>query len=162
MGVILAWGCTVYCQFELLAGKSTPHEFLQLIIYKATTFSEEIDKIAGIPRAHTPDFFYFLPSNQEWTSAYRPEDGEKCSTAIQDYFVEVDVVMGNKTPLWKAHDISQQLQDRIKVLPQDNSHHSMYSPNNAINNYLRRWPFRNIGKWFDSCQLIGMQFWVRN
>lgn len=36
---------------------------------------------------------------------------------IQDYFVEVDVVMDASTPLWKAHDISQKLQDKIEVLP---------------------------------------------
>jgi Dimerisation domain of Zinc Transporter len=36
---------------------------------------------------------------------------------LQDYFVEVDVVMDASTPLWKAHDISQQLQDKIEVLP---------------------------------------------
>jgi divalent metal cation (Fe/Co/Zn/Cd) transporter len=35
----------------------------------------------------------------------------------QDYFVEVDVVMDAGTPLWKAHDISQKLQDKIEVLP---------------------------------------------
>ena len=34
-----------------------------------------------------------------------------------NYFVEVDVVMDANTPLWKAHDLSQQLQDRIEVLP---------------------------------------------
>lgn len=34
-----------------------------------------------------------------------------------DYFVEVDVVMDADTPLWKAHDISQKLQDKIEVLP---------------------------------------------
>lgn len=34
-----------------------------------------------------------------------------------DYFVEVDIVMDADTPLWKAHDISQQLQDKIEVLP---------------------------------------------
>lgn len=31
--------------------------------------------------------------------------------------MEVDVVMDAKTPLWKAHDLSQQLQDKIEVLP---------------------------------------------
>jgi hypothetical protein len=31
--------------------------------------------------------------------------------------VEVDVVMQADTPLWKAHDLSQQLQDKIEVLP---------------------------------------------
>jgi hypothetical protein len=34
-----------------------------------------------------------------------------------DYFVEVDIVMDGATPLWQAHDISQQLQDKIEVLP---------------------------------------------
>ena len=36
---------------------------------------------------------------------------------MQDYFVEVDIVMDGNTPLWKAHDISQQLQDKIEDLP---------------------------------------------
>lgn len=34
-----------------------------------------------------------------------------------EYFVEIDVVMSAETPLWKAHDLSQQLQDKIEVLP---------------------------------------------
>lgn len=37
--------------------------------------------------------------------------------SIQDYFVEVDIVMDGSTPLWRAHDLSQQLQDKIEVLP---------------------------------------------
>ncbi|KAI0305060.1 CDF manganese transporter [Russula brevipes] len=84
LAVIVAWTRTVYRQFELLAGKSAPHDFLQLIIYKAMTFNDEIEKI---------------------------------DTSGPDYFVEVDVVMDANTPLWKAHDISQQLQDKIEVLP---------------------------------------------
>lgn len=44
-GVILAWSRTIYHQFELLAGKSAPHEFLQLLIYNAVTFSDEIEKV---------------------------------------------------------------------------------------------------------------------
>jgi len=35
----------------------------------------------------------------------------------QDYFVEVDIVMHANTPLWKAHDLSQKLQDKIEALP---------------------------------------------
>jgi divalent metal cation (Fe/Co/Zn/Cd) transporter len=31
--------------------------------------------------------------------------------------VEIDIVMDANAPLWKAHDISQQLQDKIEVLP---------------------------------------------
>jgi divalent metal cation (Fe/Co/Zn/Cd) transporter len=36
---------------------------------------------------------------------------------FQSYFVEVDIVMDANTPLWKAHDLSQQLQDKIETLP---------------------------------------------
>jgi len=89
LGVIVAWGRTIYTEFELLAGKSAPHDFLQLIIYKAVTFSEEIMKVDTVRAYHSGP----------------------------DYFVEVDVVMDANTPLWKAHDLSQQLQDKIEVLP---------------------------------------------
>ncbi|PSR72556.1 hypothetical protein PHLCEN_2v11549 [Hermanssonia centrifuga] len=85
-GVILAWGFTVYRQFGLLAGKSAPHDFIQLLIYKAITFSDDIEQIDTVRAYH-------------------------------DYFVEIDIVMDANTPLWKAHDISQQLQDKIEVLP---------------------------------------------
>jgi hypothetical protein len=48
----VAWSRTVYAQFELLAGKSAPHDFLQLIIYKAMTFSNEIEKIDTVRAYH--------------------------------------------------------------------------------------------------------------
>jgi len=89
LGIIISWGRTVYTEFELLAGKSAPHDFLQLLIYKAATFSEDIEKIDTVRAYHSGP----------------------------DYFVEVDIVMDGNTPLWKAHDISQQLQDKIEVLP---------------------------------------------
>jgi hypothetical protein len=38
-------------------------------------------------------------------------------TLTKDYYVEIDVVMDANTPLWKAHDLSQQLQDKLEVLP---------------------------------------------
>ncbi|KAI1793071.1 CDF-like metal transporter [Ganoderma leucocontextum] len=88
-GVIIAWTRTIYRQFELLAGKSAPHDFIQLLIYKATTFSDEIEKVDTVRAYHSGP----------------------------DYYVEVDVVMDANTPLWKAHDISQTLQDKFEVLP---------------------------------------------
>jgi hypothetical protein len=36
----------------MLAGKSSPHDFLQLIIYKAMTFSDEIEKIDTVRAYH--------------------------------------------------------------------------------------------------------------
>ena len=51
-GVILAWTRTIYLQFCLLAGKSASHEFLQLLTYKAMTFSDAIEKIDTIRAYH--------------------------------------------------------------------------------------------------------------
>jgi len=88
-GVIFAWSYTLYEQFSLLAGKSAPYEFLQLIIYKTATFSDLIQKVDTVRAYHSGP----------------------------DYFVEIDIVMAADTPLWQAHDLSQQLQDKIEVLP---------------------------------------------
>jgi len=51
-GVILSWSLTVYREFELLAGKAAPHSFLQLIVYKAATFSDDILKIDTVRAYH--------------------------------------------------------------------------------------------------------------
>ena len=52
-GVIIAWLHTIYEQFGLLAGKSAPNEFIQLVIYKAMTFSTDIDKIDTVRAYHS-------------------------------------------------------------------------------------------------------------
>ncbi|TEB04486.1 cation efflux protein, partial [Coprinellus micaceus] len=88
-GIIVSWSRTVYEQFGLLAGRSAPHEFLQLLIYKVATFSDDIQKVDTVRAYHSGP----------------------------DYFVEIDIVMDEDTPLSKAHDVSQQLQDKIEVLP---------------------------------------------
>lgn len=54
--MIIAWGRTIYKQFELLAGKSAPHDFVQLLTYKATTFSDEIEKVDTVRAYHVRDF----------------------------------------------------------------------------------------------------------
>lgn len=36
---------------------------------------------------------------------------------MQDFVVEVDIVMASNTPLWKAHDMSQALQDKLEEMP---------------------------------------------
>ena len=51
--VIIAWVRTIYKQFGLLAGKSAPNEFIQLVIYKAMTFSADIDKIDTVRAYHS-------------------------------------------------------------------------------------------------------------
>jgi hypothetical protein len=56
---MMAWSRTIYSQFELLAGKSAPHDFLQLLIYKAMTFSDEIEKIDTVRAYHVCRFNVF-------------------------------------------------------------------------------------------------------
>jgi len=58
-GIIISWGRTIYAEFELLAGKSAPHDFLQLLIYKTATFTDEIEKIDTVRAYHVRDFLYY-------------------------------------------------------------------------------------------------------
>ena len=37
-----------------------------------------------------------------------------------EYHVEIDVVIDGDTPLWRAHDIAQDLQDQLEALPNIN------------------------------------------
>ncbi|KAL0570136.1 hypothetical protein V5O48_011828 [Marasmius crinis-equi] len=90
LGIIIAWLRTIYGEFALLAGKSAPHEMLQLLIYKVATYHEEIEKIDKVRAYHSG-----------------PE-----------YFVEIDVVMNADTPLWKSHDVSRRLKGAIEGFPQ--------------------------------------------
>ncbi|KAH9486424.1 Metal tolerance protein 9 [Psilocybe cubensis] len=111
LGVIISWGRTIYSEFELLAGKSAPHDFLQLLIYKCATFTDSIEKVDTVRAYHASGIQKNL---------YMPLPHTNQSSSTQsgpDYFVEVDIVMDENTPLWKAHDVSQQLQDKIEVLP---------------------------------------------
>ncbi|PBK67829.1 CDF-like metal transporter [Armillaria solidipes] len=87
--IIVSWTYTSYIQFGYLAGKAAPHEFTQLVIYKTLMFSDEIKQIDSCRAYHS---------------------GEK-------FLVEVDIVMPSDTPLWKSHDLSQDLQDKLETQP---------------------------------------------
>jgi len=87
--LIIVWGRTIYRQFLLLAGVAAPLEFQQLVIYKAMMFADGIKQVDSCTVYH----------------------------AGPDYVVELDIVMDAETPLWKAHDLSQALQDKIEQLP---------------------------------------------
>ncbi|KAK0444066.1 CDF-like metal transporter [Armillaria borealis] len=87
--IIVSWTYTSYIQFGYLAGKAAPHEFTQLVVYKTLMFSDEIKQIDSCRAYHS---------------------GEK-------FLVEVDIVMPSDTPLWKSHDLSQDLQDKLETLP---------------------------------------------
>ncbi|KAG2022734.1 cation diffusion facilitator 1, variant 2 [Coprinopsis cinerea AmutBmut pab1-1] len=53
LGIIFSWLRTIWFQFELLAGKSAPHEFIQYLIYQAATFSDDIKQIDTVRAYHS-------------------------------------------------------------------------------------------------------------
>ena len=57
-GVILSEGKTMYKQFEFLAGKAAPQEFIQLLVYKAATFSDEIEQVDTVRAYHVRSFCF--------------------------------------------------------------------------------------------------------
>jgi divalent metal cation (Fe/Co/Zn/Cd) transporter len=90
VGVIIAWGSTAYHQFEELCGITAPPEFIKLAAYNALHLHyHDIVSLESIVAYHS---------------------GPK-------YICEIDIVMRPETSLWKAHDVSQDLQDKIELLP---------------------------------------------
>ncbi|GAA99071.1 uncharacterized protein L969DRAFT_49525 [Mixia osmundae IAM 14324] len=87
--LIYLWGSTCAKHFIQLAGRAAPEDFSQLVTYHCVTFSDKILKI----------------------------DSVKCYCNAEDYVVEVDIVLDPLTPLWEAHDLSQDLQDQLETLP---------------------------------------------
>ncbi|EIW72087.1 hypothetical protein TREMEDRAFT_66707 [Tremella mesenterica DSM 1558] len=87
--IIAVWTRTVYEQFTFLGGITAPPEYQNLVTYQAMTFSSDIQKIDTIRVYH-------------WGPRY---------------IVEIDIVLDPHIPLWRAHDISQELQDKIEALP---------------------------------------------
>lgn len=63
----------MYEQFGLLAGKSAPHDFIQLVVYKAMTFSEHIDKIDTVRAYHVRSVFILLYDNDPQGNILHPE-----------------------------------------------------------------------------------------
>ncbi|KIR29157.1 cation diffusion facilitator 1 [Cryptococcus deuterogattii LA55] len=88
MVIITVWTRTVYKQFTFLAGITAPPDFINLVTYKAMTFSPSITSVDTVRAYHSGP----------------------------QYFVEVDIVLPPEMPLWEAHDIAQDLQDQIEKL----------------------------------------------
>lgn len=86
--IITVWTRTVYEQFTFLAGITAPPDFINLVTYKAMTFSPSITSVDTVRAYHSGP----------------------------QYFVEVDIVLPPNMPLWEAHDIAQDLQDQIEKL----------------------------------------------
>lgn len=87
--IITVWSRTVYEQFTFLAGIAAPADYQNLVTYKAMTFNPEILKVDTVRVYHSGP----------------------------QYFVELDIVLSPEMPLWRAHDLAQDLQDQIEALP---------------------------------------------
>ncbi|KAG5222353.1 CDF metal transporter [Salix suchowensis] len=124
LGVIISWGRTIYSEFSLLAGRSAPHEFLQLLIYKVATFSEEIIQVT--PSGRIMSVPTCSNTTLELTHAFLERTGDYLNVLFataRKLMMFIGLLrrsgysIGLTTPLWKAHDVGQDLQDKLEVLP---------------------------------------------
>lgn len=121
--LIYSWGSTCYGLFQTLVGKAAPIEFQRLVIYKAMTFADSIEKIDSCVAYHSgPN--YIVEGERQTVSApglrflpFAKSHAKDFSPCLIPFHVPVDIVMSGDTPLWKAHDLSQALQDKLEELP---------------------------------------------
>ncbi|KAI5792427.1 cation efflux family-domain-containing protein [Peziza echinospora] len=86
--ILYSWGSTAFEHLFLLVGKSAPQEFLNKLTYLALTHDSRIIKIDTV-------------------RAYR--SGPK-------YYVEVDIIMAEDSPLRVTHDVAETLQRKVEGL----------------------------------------------
>lgn len=86
--ILFSWVSNAFEQVWLLVGKSAPKEFISKLVYMTITHDQQINKV-------------------ETCRAYH---------AGQKYYVEVDVVMDQDTPLKISHDVGQSLQRKMEGL----------------------------------------------
>ncbi|KKY33405.1 putative cation diffusion facilitator 1 [Diaporthe ampelina] len=86
--ILFSWVANAFEQVWLLVGKGAPKEFISKLVYMTITHDERILKVDTCRAYH----------------------------AGQKYYVEVDVVMDEKTPLKVSHDVNQELQRKLEGL----------------------------------------------
>ncbi|KAF1997169.1 hypothetical protein P154DRAFT_537315 [Amniculicola lignicola CBS 123094] len=86
--ILCSWAANAFEHVWLLVGKSAPNEFISKLIYLVMTHDNRINKVDTCRAYH----------------------------AGQHYYVEVDIVMDEETPLKISHDVSQSLQRKLEGL----------------------------------------------
>ncbi|KAL8418218.1 hypothetical protein RB594_001722 [Gaeumannomyces avenae] len=86
--ILFSWVANAFEQVWLLVGKSAPSDFISKLIYMSMTHDEQVLKVDTCRAYH----------------------------AGQRYYVEVDIVMNDETPLRISHDVSQSLQRKLEGL----------------------------------------------
>lgn len=86
--ILVSWVTNAFEQVWLLVGKSAPRDYISKLVYMAMCHDERIVKV-------------------ETCRAYH---------AGQRYYVEIDIVMDEGTPLRVSHDVAQELQRKVEGL----------------------------------------------
>ncbi|KAJ3943452.1 uncharacterized protein N0V96_006377 [Colletotrichum fioriniae] len=86
--ILFSWVSNAFEQVWLLVGKSAPRDFVSKLIYMAMTHDTRILKVDTCRAYH----------------------------AGQNYYVEIDIVMDETTPLRISHDVAQELQRKVEGL----------------------------------------------
>lgn len=114
--ILFSWVANAFEQVWLLVGKSAPQEFVSKLVYMSMTHDSQITQVDTV-------------------SLRRPLASQLCSQtqcrayhAGQKYYVEVDIVMEENTPLKISHDVSQSLQRKIEGMQS-----GLYSSLNTAN-----------------------------
>jgi len=84
--ILYSWVSTAFEYVPMLVGQSAPIDFLNKCVYLALTHDNRIEKIDTVRAYH----------------------------AGQNYYVEMDIIMDEKTPLKISHDVSQILQRKLE------------------------------------------------
>ncbi|KAF4929118.1 Metal tolerance protein 10 [Colletotrichum viniferum] len=86
--ILFSWVANAFEQVWLLVGKSAPRDFLAKLTYMSMTHDTRILKVDTCRAYH----------------------------AGQKYYVEIDIVMDEATPLKISHDVAQELQRKVEGL----------------------------------------------
>ncbi|RDW85491.1 hypothetical protein BP5796_03816 [Coleophoma crateriformis] len=84
--ILYSWVSTAFEHVPMLVGESAPTDFINKCVYLAVTHDDRITKVDTVRAYH----------------------------AGQHYYVEMDIIMDEETPLKVSHDVSQNLQRKLE------------------------------------------------
>ncbi|RBQ88622.1 hypothetical protein VDGD_01593 [Verticillium dahliae] len=102
--ILFSWVSNAFEQVWLLVGKSAPRAFLSKLVYMSMNHDERIVKVDTVS-AHPNSKASGQILTYKQCRAYH---------AGQRYYVEIDVVMDEDTPLRISHDVAQELQRKVE------------------------------------------------
>jgi divalent metal cation (Fe/Co/Zn/Cd) transporter len=106
--ILFSWASNAFEHVWLLVGKSAPRDFIAKLVYLTMTHDTQITKVDTV---RTPGAFGLAASHllMQFLQCRAYHAGQR-------YYVEVDIVMDESTPLKISHDVAQTLQRKIEGL----------------------------------------------